>query len=733
MRNRRRWSLHAIGLMAAVACATSVIAPGGVGTHVGWVVAAPSDIDQAADRDRDLELVVAPLAAGDVLRIQVPGAEGGKTAIGQLSVARATQRGYVTAYGCDDGIPLNTAGEVARSDLNYDGRVSPTWSNRLIVQADADGDICFYTLQTVEMIVDVNAVSFDTGITSFPNQRTDTRLDDTPVDAGETLRINVPLAAGSKTVVGQLTSARAVDAGFVTAYPCESGLPRDADGAIVRSDLNYDGRVTPHRSNRLIVQADDNGDICFYTLRRIHLVIDVNGVADDGIASFANRRTDTRAGESPMAAGAVLRVNVPEAVGAQTVVGQLTAAQMDERGFVTAFGCDDGLPVDGAGSIDRSDLNYDPRVATARSNRLVVQADADGDICFYTLHPVHLVIDVNGVAGAGITSFDNLRTDTRYDTDPGSREVPVDANGVPVWPPFVPLPPVTGVAALTGLPASDAVTAGPILAVKIDNYRRARPPAGLDQADAILEVNVEGVSRFIALFHSSTPPVIGPTRSARTTDLDLLAGMNRPIFAYSGANPGVTAWNASAARSGVLVDRNAQFNGCYFRAPGRPAPHNLMIDPQCLLGSDSSAGPARPLWSVDADWTIPAGVASTIDDTFRVVMDGVRVDWTWDAASGTYLRSQDGAAHITEGGVRLAASTVVELASVHVPSPVDARSPNVITLGTGNALIHRDGRAIPATWTRERPYDPFVFRDATGANVVPLDSGVTYLEFVRDR
>jgi len=679
------------------------------------------------------EVVVAPLSAGDALRVHVPGAVGGKTVIGQLTVARATDPGYVTAYGCDDGLPLDAAGRVDRSDLNYDGRVSPRWSNRLIVEADDDGDVCFYTLRALEMIVDVNAVSFDTGITSFPNRRTDTRLVGGPLDAGGTLRINVSEAAGSKAVIGQLTSARVTDPGFVTAYGCDDGLPRDAAGNVSRSDLNYDGRITPQRSNRLIVEADADGDVCFYTLRRVHLVVDVNGVSDIGITSFDNRRTDTRSGGQMVSAGGVFRLNVPEAIGAKTVTGQLTAAQVGAPGYVTAYGCDDGLPRDAAGNVARSDLNYDPRVASSRSNRLIVEADADGDVCFFTLRGVHLVIDVNGVSDSGITSFENRRTDTRYGTEPGSRGVPIDENGVPVWPPYIPLPPIVGVAALTGLPAAAAVTERPIIAVKIDNYRLARPHIGLDRADAVMEVNVEGVSRFIALFHSGTPPSIGPVRSARTTDLDLLAAMNRPIFGYSGANPGVTAWIEAAAGSGLLVDRTAQHSGCYSRDADRVGPHNLVLDPVCLLDGAVTAGPARPLWSIDPAWTIPAGVASTPDTTFEVSMDGVRVEWTWDPASRSYLRSQDGAPHLTETGARMTASTVVELASVHVPSPIDARSPNVITLGSGNARVHRDGIAVPATWSRERPYDPFVFRDATGGTVLPLDTGVTFLEFVRDR
>jgi hypothetical protein len=76
--------------------------------------------------------------------------------------------------------------------------------------------------------------------------------------------------------------------------------------------------------------------------------------------------------------------------------------------------------------------------------------------------------------------------------------------------------------------------------VKIDNYGVARPQWALDQADAVIEENVEGISRFVALFHTHLPDFVGPVRSARIGDLDMLSAMNRPVFAYSGANPGVT-------------------------------------------------------------------------------------------------------------------------------------------------------------------------------------------------
>jgi hypothetical protein len=82
-------------------------------------------------------------------------------------------------------------------------------------------------------------------------------------------------------------------------------------------------------------------------------------------------------------------------------------------------------------------------------------------------------------------------------------------------------------------------------------------------------------------------------------------------------------------------------------------------------------------------------------------------------------------------GARIAAGNVVELATAYVPSTVDARSPNAITVGTGIAVVHRDGIAIPATWSRATPYDAFEFRDAATNQPIPLGTGTTYLEFER--
>ena len=101
---------------------------------------------------------------------------------GNLTVAGVLGAGFVTAYGCDDGIPKDSSGNISKADLNYNGAVSAVSSNRLIVKADADGDVCFYTLASAEMIIDINGVT-ETGVTAIANQRTDTRT--TTANVGE--------------------------------------------------------------------------------------------------------------------------------------------------------------------------------------------------------------------------------------------------------------------------------------------------------------------------------------------------------------------------------------------------------------------------------------------------------------------------------------------------------------------------------------------------------------------
>jgi hypothetical protein len=81
-----------------------------------------------------------------------------------------------------------------------------------------------------------------------------------------------------------------------------------------------------------------------------------------------------------------------------------------------------------------------------------------------------------------------------------------------------------------------------VLAVKIDNVGVAQSQQrGLNGADVVYVEQVEGgLSRYLAVYDSSHPPgQVGPVRSARQTDIPILAAYGRVGFAYSGAIPGL--------------------------------------------------------------------------------------------------------------------------------------------------------------------------------------------------
>ncbi|MDR1798341.1 MAG: DUF3048 domain-containing protein, partial [Bifidobacteriaceae bacterium] len=90
----------------------------------------------------------------------------------------------------------------------------------------------------------------------------------------------------------------------------------------------------------------------------------------------------------------------------------------------------------------------------------------------------------------------------------------------------------TGTWPLTGLPGE--VVERPAVAYKIENSPEARPQTGLDQADVVWETIVEGgIPRYIAVFHSKIPDVVGPVRSIRPMDGPIVCP-TKGLLAFSG-------------------------------------------------------------------------------------------------------------------------------------------------------------------------------------------------------
>jgi len=250
------------------------------------------------------------------------------------------------------------------------------------------------------------------------------------------------------------------------------------------------------------------------------------------------------------------------------------------------------------------------------------------------------------------------------------------------------------VSPFTGLPAPPA----PVLAVKIDNVRRARPQLGLTAADLVYVEPVEGgLSRLVAVFASRLPPAVGPVRSARESDLELLGQFGTPALGYSGAAPELLP-KLAAAR--VVNVSPAQARQAYYREPGRRAPHNLFARPAELLAAAPAASLAAGIglrFGEAAAGGVPTEHESTGYPAAAWAFD-------WSAAEGRWLVGVDGAPLLAAEGGRLGASTVVLQSVVVRPSGISDvlgnASPFAQTIGSGPALVLRDGARFAAQWSR---------------------------------
>jgi len=320
------------------------------------------------------------------------------------------------------------------------------------------------------------------------------------------------------------------------------------------------------------------------------------------------------------------------------------------------------------------------------------------------------------VAGASSTSAASSAASSTAAAAAGSTTPATTVPAEPVMP-------------LTGLPISDPTAAARVaLVVKIDNHPDARPQSGLNQADIVFEENVEQLTRFAAVFQTNEPDPVGPIRSGRTQDVELLGSLNKPIFAWSGGNPGVTKAINDSDFVVANVQTNARAASKSYRSHDRAVPHNLYAQGSGLFTMmPAGATPPPQQFQYRKEGAAAAGEPSKGAD---VKMDGVKVSWKFDAGSGLYRRFQDGKAHNDAALGQVDAANVVLLVVDYQPSPVDTKSPEAQTTGTGEVYAFSGGKVVHGKWTRPDRLVPYKLTADDGSPIL-LTPGRTWVELAR--
>lgn len=275
---------------------------------------------------------------------------------------------------------------------------------------------------------------------------------------------------------------------------------------------------------------------------------------------------------------------------------------------------------------------------------------------------------------------------------------------------------------LTNLPGGN----GPVLAVKIDDTPAAHPQLNLEKADVLYIEQVEGgLSRIAALFTNPTtlPEEVGPVRSARISDLDILAQYGHVGFAFSGAQKLFYPKIDGANLENLSADHEP--SSIYSRDVNRQAPTNLILHPKLLLKKSISDEKRLIDLAKNPGWSFGAApTGGTKIDEVKFSWPASKYSAAWSPQEKRWLLSYNGVPDLSASGVQLGSPTLIIQKVVITPSiyhdKVGGVTPFSQTVGSGTAYLLRDGKAYPIFWNRVSADKPttWTLKDGSPANFV---------------
>jgi len=288
-------------------------------------------------------------------------------------------------------------------------------------------------------------------------------------------------------------------------------------------------------------------------------------------------------------------------------------------------------------------------------------------------------------------------------------------------------PPATALAPLRGTSVAVGSLTNASIAAKIDNHPDARPQVGLEHTDLLFEELVEGgLTRYVAVWQSDIPELLGPVRSIRPMDPNIISPLGG-IVCYSGGQQrfvnlmrNTPVYNA--------IHGQADTASTFYRTKDKSAPHNVLVKARELLAQHTDiAAPAQQFaYSLDvpsATATKDGAPTAALAYTFSNLIHGT---WTYDSARSLYLRAQNGKADLDSGGNQLTATNVVV---VRVTVTNDINVPRTEMIGSGEAWVSTGGGTSHATWTKGSATDPIHLVDDQGV-AIRLAPGNTWIELV---
>jgi len=275
---------------------------------------------------------------------------------------------------------------------------------------------------------------------------------------------------------------------------------------------------------------------------------------------------------------------------------------------------------------------------------------------------------------------------------------------------------------LTGLAPAPT---GSVVVIKVDNGGLARPyQRGLDRAAVVYEELVEaGETRLAAVYTDGSSGEVGPVRSVRESDIELLREYGTVPVAFSGGNSGVKATFHRAVRAGFLLDASYDaLPGAYRLGERRKDARNFFVRPSVVAKARPGAAP-RDVGLHFAP--LPAGTGTPAAAAKALFSPYVTVTVTYVPETGRWAIAQNNREMPGVGP----ANVIVQQVPIRMSEYVDVlgnRTPYTVSTGTGPVTVLRNGVAVTGTWRRPTAKDATHYLDA-GGNDIPLKPGPTWI------
>ena len=287
--------------------------------------------------------------------------------------------------------------------------------------------------------------------------------------------------------------------------------------------------------------------------------------------------------------------------------------------------------------------------------------------------------------------------------------------------PGVPIAPLTGLSDPTGVSRTR-----PALTVKIENTPQALPQWGVSQADAVYEEIVNGgITRLAAIFNSHAPAKVGPVRSVRPTDTQIVWPLGG-IFAFSGGAQ--YAINSISTAPVNLVDESSA-GDAMFRDLNLLAPHNLFASAPLLFAFKGTPTPPPAIFTYRARGDAVTG--SPVSSVVVPFPSIYAVTWTWDTHTLSWDRTLFGEPDVTGTGQRESPQNVIVMWVDYV-NGIGTESSYADLQGSGQAAVFTDGREIRGQWARGPSKADIINYLTASGSTIKLTPGQTWVEVLND-